>query len=180
MLPAQIFSEPSGFVSRATSSGKSLYSMTSEAAFDADHVAHLFQWIALRDHLRRHLGIGQNVIADVLRAGDIDQRVIDLEVEQLADAAASSSRRRASRRSSAKAASMPPCPLGLSARRSALPKHAARRRIHRRHRALAENVQVFGSQPKAIMLGEKADRLLVRGRDWSSNRAESARDTAAP
>ena len=40
----------------------------------------------------------------------------------------------------------------------------ARCRIDRRHRALAEDVQVFFGQPEAVLRGEESQRLLVRRR----------------
>jgi len=56
------------------------------SAVDLHGVAHLFQGVDLGDHLGGHFRAGQKMVAEKILAGDINQRVIDLEVEELLDA----------------------------------------------------------------------------------------------
>ena len=56
------------------------------AAVDSDHHAQLLVGADLLDHLERHLGVGLAVQAEERRVGDLDERVVDLEIEERADA----------------------------------------------------------------------------------------------
>ena len=76
---------------------------------------------------------------------------------------------------------MPPCPSGLDGQAArGFQQHPAGRGIDRRHRPLAEDVQVLFGQAEAIVRGEESRRSRRASPGWSSGRAESARRAAAP
>ncbi len=136
--------------------------MTIKPAVNLDHVAHLFQRVALGDHLAGHLRSRKDVIADVFGPGDIDQGIIDLEVEQLPDAAAFGVVHGAALGKGGQHAAVAVGAHGQAVRR--FQQELARCRIDRRHRPLAEDVQVLCRQPEAVVGGKELDRLLVRRR----------------
>ena len=162
MLPAHIASEPSGFVLRATSSGRSLYSMTISRPSTSTTLPTFssgsrlaITWLVISD-------VGEDVIADVFGPGDIDQGIVDLEVEQLPDAAALGVGHGAALGKGGQHAAVAVGAHGQAIGR--FQQESARRRIDRRHRALAEYVQVFFGHPEAVVRGEERERLLVRRR----------------
>ena len=67
MLPAQNTSEPSALRCSATSSGKSLYSITCTRPSIVDEIAELVLRRLLGDGHRRELRFGEQVVADELR-----------------------------------------------------------------------------------------------------------------
>ena len=133
-----------------------------QPAVNVHHVAHLLQRVALGNHLAGHLRVGEDVIADVFGPGDIDQGIVDLEVEQLPDAAGLGVGHGAALGKRGQHAAVAVGAHGQAIGR--FQQELARCRIDRRHRALAEDVQVFFGHPEAVMRGEETERLLVRRR----------------
>ena len=127
---------------------------------DRHHVAHPFQRVLFANHLRGKLRLRQEMIAQELGAQHVGQRIIDLEIKQRF-------RRRGAQLGQAplpaKAASIPPWPSGLTNRWPGIQQYLSALRIDGRHRALAENRQVFRRQPKPLVPREIFHRLLVRG-----------------
>ena len=161
MLPAQMASEPSGFVLRHVV-GQIAILDDHQAAVNVHDIADFLQWVAFGNHLAGHLRSGEDVIADIFGPGDIDQRVVDLEIEQLPDAATAGVGHRAA--------------LGKRGQHSAVAVGAqgqaiggvqqdlAGGGIDRRHRALTENVKVFRAQAETVVRGQETERLLMRRR----------------
>ena len=74
---------------RATSSGKSLYSMISQTAVDRNDVPDSLQRKLLPHDLRCHLRAGEQMVAEELRIAELGERIIDLEIEDVSQSSAS-------------------------------------------------------------------------------------------
>ena len=155
MLPAQNFSEPSAVRSSATSSGKSLYSMTCTLIVERDEVADLVLRRLLGDRHRSQLRFGEQVIADELRIADRRERIVDLQIEQVLDAAAAHVVDRAALRESGDRAAVA---IGAEEQRVLLgEQQLAGRRVDRRHRALAKEHEIVGRQTEPLVLVQELD-----------------------
>ena len=112
--------------------------------------------------LRRHLRPFVEVMAEERRVGDLHQRIIHLEIEDVLDAASAAAGRAG--RSSARAVSVPPWPSGL---RNSRPGASSNSRPVARSRAgmvpcRKKNTSSSGS-PKYPLFGEELPRLGVGG-----------------
>src|SRR5205807_1704715 len=56
------------------------------AAINEDEIAQLIGWTLLGDNLGGHLSLSDEVLAEKERIGDVDKRVIHLEIENLLNA----------------------------------------------------------------------------------------------
>jgi hypothetical protein len=150
------------------------------AAIDGDHHAEPFVGGELLDHLERYLGVGLAVVTEEGRVGDLDQRVVHLEVEERADAPFA-------HLVQATALALGAL-MGERGERAAVAvgtegdvrlvgeQHLTRRAIDGRHLPLNEEAEVF--QPEPIVLVEEADgRLVVVG---AGHHVERQRFAVAP
>ncbi len=159
MLPAQISSEPSGLRRRATSSGKSLYSITRSRPSTWITLPTRSRGSRLRTTWLENPEPRKQVVAQELRATDLDQRIVDLEVEQVLDPAAAgvgqSARSRQSRQHPAVAvrAQGDAVPLGQEDLPAGL--------VNGRHRPLAEEPDVFRRQSEPVVPREEIEGFGV-------------------
>ena len=92
MLPAQSWRLPFGLAALGQLGREVGILDHLRPAVDRDHDAELLVGRELLDHLERHLGLGLAMEAEERRVGDLDQRVVDLEVEERPDTPARASR----------------------------------------------------------------------------------------
>ena len=87
MLPAQNYERAVASRCSATSSGKSLYSITCSRPSIIAKFAEPVLRRLLGDGHRRELRLRQQVVADEFRVADRRERIVDLQIEQVLDAA---------------------------------------------------------------------------------------------
>ena len=78
---------PSGLVCLASSSGRSLYSITCSTPSPMTKLPTFSSGAGLGDRLAAHLAAGEVVQAEEQRVDAVDERVVDLEVGEVLDAA---------------------------------------------------------------------------------------------
>ena len=97
----------------------------------------------------------RDVLAEEHRVGDLHQRIVDLEVEDVPDAPAGAAGRAGRCRPAP--SSVPPWPLGLvNSRPGALQQQLAGRQVEGRHRALAEEEHLARRQAEVVVLAKNA------------------------
>ena len=163
MLPAESSSRPSGSRRPASSGGRSEYSITWGRPSTVTTTPSFSSGESRSIDLEGHLGLGLAVQAEEGRVGDLDQRIVDLEVEERADAPLAhllqAARRavRAGGRQRGEGAAVAvgaECDVVLARQQD-----LAAGPVDRRHLPLDEEADVL--QAEAVVLLEERDRRLV-------------------
>ena len=163
MLPAQSSSRPSGSRRLGQLGGQVGILDHLGPAVDRDDHAQLLVGREPLDHLERHLGVGLAVQAEERRVGDLDQRIVDLEVEERADAPLAhlvQAARRAVRPGRGQRGER--AAVAVGAEGDVVPvgqQDLARRAVDRRHLPLDEEPDVLQAEPVVAL--EEGDRRLV-------------------
>ena len=124
--------------------------------------ADLFFRPVLEHDLRRHVRVVLDVPAEEPGVGDVHQRVVDLEVEDVADAAGLQFGEQAA---VGQGGERPAVPVRAEEQRARLlQEQLAGGHVEGRHRALLEVRELVGGQAEPIVLGEVRFGLGVRGR----------------
>lgn len=156
MLPAQICSDPS-----ASPLGDGVGQVAvfdhAQPSIHFDNIPHAILRVLLGDHLAGQLGPGEQVVAEKFGGADLDQRIVDLEVEDLLDASLGQLRQRPAGLEGRQRAAVP---IGAEGDLAALGQQdLAGPIVDGGHRTLAENPQVGFRQAEIRVLREKSAGL---------------------